>query len=113
MPRRVIRGFLPVCSISFDFSLLEMLHLHLPSALEAVCEIHEWIGIILPWRDGFQKAATKKPRTTESRRDTFVDLILSADVDFLADVPAGCIGIRGDGDRTAACLECVIHRCQP
>jgi len=90
-----------------------MLHLHLPSALEAVCEIHEWIGIILPWRDGFQKAATKKPRTTESRRDTSVDLILSADVDFLADVAAGSIGVRGDGYSTAACVECVMRRRQP
>ena len=90
-----------------------MLHFASPAILEAVCEIHEWIGVILPWRDRFQKPAGKQSRTAESRRDTFVDLILSADVDFLADVAAGCVGIRRDGYRAAACVECIMRRRQP
>src|SRR6185436_4655549 len=59
--------------------------------LEAVGQIHEWIGITLPWRDRLQKPARKKSRKAESRRDTLVDLILRTDVDLLADVPAGCL----------------------
>src|SRR6266404_1997050 len=81
--------------------------------LEAVRQIHEWIGKILPWRGRLQKLATKESCTSESRRNTFVDLILSTNVDFLAEVAAGCAGVRGDGYRAAACVECVMRRRQP
>src|SRR5207247_6121586 len=93
--------------------LSEMLHFASFAVLEAVCEIHEWIGIIFSRRGRFQKPASKESRTAESRRDTFVDLILSADVDFLSEVAAGCVGIRGYGYRAATCVQCVVRRCQP
>lgn len=81
--------------------------------LESVCQKHERITVILPRRDRLQKPARKEARIAESCRDTFVDLVLSGEVDFLADVAAGRLGIRGYGYRAATCIECVIRRRQP
>src|SRR5713226_5423679 len=93
--------------------LSETLYFASAVVLEAICQIHEWIAKILPRRDRLQKPACQESRIAEPRRDTCVDLILSADVDFPADVAAGCVGIRGHGYHAAACVECVMRRRQP
>src|SRR5438270_5394085 len=81
--------------------------------LESVCEIGERVTVILFGRDRLQEASGKEACIAESRCDALIDLILSAEVEFLPDVAAGRLGIGGKGYRAAACVERIMCRCEP